>query len=204
MRGITPLTGLLATATLVVGLAPAAHAAPTTPPAHGTGGDTPPVVVSGTFAPYTDDAVAVTHDEELVPAGAEVTVTVAETRWKYRKGTRVDLEVAGLVPGHEYGAHLHTDPCGPDPADSGPHYQNIVDPGADGPSVDPRYANPWNEVWLDFTADEAGEGAATATVGWRVRPGEASSVVIHEHHTATGHGEAGTAGARVACVNVPL
>ncbi|MDT0266758.1 superoxide dismutase family protein [Streptomyces sp. DSM 44915] len=148
---------------------------------------------AGDFRPAVVEA-AVTYDEELVPAGAAIAVTqrVVEGR------TRVELRVEGVNPGHTYGAHVHTSPCGDRPGDSGPHYQ-------DEPSDDPRAANPENEVWLDVTADGRGAGRSTARQDWLFRADEAHSVVLHEHATATGHhGTPGDAGARVACFTLPF
>ncbi|AOS65939.1 Cu/Zn superoxide dismutase [Actinoalloteichus hymeniacidonis] len=149
------------------------------------------------FAETLTESTAVTYESATVPVGGEVAVT----SWRYgREGTRIILGVSGLVPNRAYGAHLHVEPCGADPTDAGPHYQHVVDPVQ--PSVDPAYANPENEVWLDFVTNDDGEAITTTTVQWRPEGLGRRSVVIHEHHTATGHGEAGTAGARLACVTV--
>ena len=45
-------------------------------------------------------------------------------------------------------------PAGRAPA-AGPHFQNVIDPVR--PSSNPAYANPGNEIWLDFTTDEEGD-----------------------------------------------
>ncbi|MBQ0984972.1 superoxide dismutase family protein [Streptomyces sp. F63] len=152
------------------------------------------------FAPASPHrtAGAVTYDTEAVPPGALIGVR----QWTGPEGTTVRLRVSGAEPGRAYGAHVHTRPCGPEPDSSGPHYQHRPDP--DQPSTDPRYANPDNEVWLDFTADGSGDGVAKARQDWNFRPGEARSVVLHEHHTATEDGAAGAAGARLACFTVPF
>ncbi|WP_209312821.1 hypothetical protein [Streptomyces lonarensis] len=141
-------------------------------------------------------AAAVTYDPSLVPQGARVEVEqrVADGR------TTITLGVSGVRPGHTFGAHVHTDACGARPADSGPHYRNIE-------GDDPALANPANEVWLDVTADGRGAGRSTAVQEWTFRPGEAASVVLHEHATSdghAGHGAPGEAGDRVACVTVPF
>jgi len=184
---------LLAGVLGVVAVAGCANTTAVRPAAEST--DTDIVHVSETFqkAPGT----AVTYDEELVPAGARGAV-------QSRSGdgtTTVMLAVRGLEPLRWYGAHVHTEPCGPQPEDSGPHFQYSVDPRQ--PSVDPTYANPQNEIWLDFTTDESGAGSIESTVAWEIpddrRPG---SVVIHAMQTAGGSGEAGTAGARAACITV--
>ncbi|KAB8170822.1 superoxide dismutase family protein [Streptomyces sp. 3MP-14] len=153
----------------------------------------------GEFAPVgaPNGTGAVTYDEELVPAGADIAVL----QWLGEGRTRVELRVEGVNPGHTYGAHVHTNPCGDAPEDSGPHYQNR--PGEGAEAANP--ANPENEVWLDLTADGQGAGVATARQNWLFREGEAGSVVIHERATSHGHhGTPGDAGARVACFTVPF
>ncbi|NJP99601.1 superoxide dismutase family protein [Streptomyces sp. PLAI1-29] len=143
-------------------------------------------------------AGAVTYDPAAVPPGARITVA----RRADASGTRVGLKVTGVQPGRTYGAHVHTRPCGKNPETAGPHYQNRPDPNQ--PSTSRRYANPRNEVWLDFTTDATGTGMAETRHRWHFRPGQARSVVLHEHATETKDGVAGDAGARVACYTVPL
>ncbi|SJZ74925.1 superoxide dismutase, Cu-Zn family [Marinactinospora thermotolerans DSM 45154] len=157
-----------------------------------------PTSISETFEAYSAGAAAVTYDEEAVPAGSRVEVnTEAEDG-----GTAFTLRVSGLQPDRDYGAHVHTKPCGAAPDDSGPHYQNEEDPQQ--PSTDPKYANPDNEVWLDFTTDADGSAEVDTEVDWVPRQGEANSIVIHAEHTHTEPGHAGQAGDRLACVNVPF
>jgi superoxide dismutase, Cu-Zn family len=154
----------------------------------GTAAAEPPrlVAVSGELGTYRPD---------LVPEGARATVLGLPMA-----GTTVVLSVRGLVPHRHYGAHVHTKPCGPAPADSGPHYQDQVDPVH--PSTDPAYANPDNEIWLDFGTDAHGAAVTSSTVDWAFGERRGASVVIHETHTHTAPGEAGTAGARLACLTV--
>ncbi|USX55976.1 superoxide dismutase family protein [Lentzea sp. HUAS12] len=141
-----------------------------------------------------DQPAGITYDVARIPVGARLSTgsTVADGR------TTVELKVSGLLPDTKYGSHVHTKPCGAKPADSGPHYQNSKDPVS--PSVDPRYANAENEIWLDFTTDAQGAASAEATVAWEFRKGEANAVVVHAAHTSTDHGKAGTAGDRLACL----
>jgi Cu-Zn family superoxide dismutase len=80
--------------------------------------------------------------------------------------------------------------------------QHVADPVQ--PSVDPAYANARNEIWLDLRTDADGVARSAARVDWAIPPGGAGSVVVHEHGTHTGAGEAGTAGDRLACVDVPF
>jgi Cu-Zn family superoxide dismutase len=95
--------------------------------------------------------------------------------------------------------------CTTDPRAAGPHYQHIPDPeaNADHPSVNPAYANPGNEIWLDFTAGVSGTAIATAAESWTfdaMHPPR--SLVIHAEATHSAMGAAGTAGARAACLTL--
>ncbi|WP_181775225.1 superoxide dismutase family protein [Amycolatopsis pittospori] len=137
------------------------------------------------------------YKPELVPPGARAHVFGLTSK---ASGTSVAVLVTGLLPGREYGAHAHTNPCGATGDLAGPHYQNVEDPVK--PSVDPAYANPRNEIWLDLTADATGRGVAVSKVDWTFGARRANSIVIHETHTHTDPGHAGTAGARLACVTV--
>jgi superoxide dismutase, Cu-Zn family len=122
--------------------------------------------------------------------------------------TIVTVVVDGFTPDRAFGAHVHTRACGATGAAAGPHYQDRVDPVT--PSVDPAYANPENEIWLDLHTDANGHGEASASVAWvfmkdAAHPSGANSVVFHRDHTAAGHhGTAGTAGPRLACITVPF
>lgn len=158
---------------------------PTTPP--------PPTAVTERYGPRPP---AVTYRPDLVPTGARVTVValpIAST-------TTVILSVAGLIPNREYGAHVHVRGCGTNPATAGPHYQNQPDPQQ--PSTNPHYANPANEIWLDLTTGPHGNALTTARVNWTFDERRPRAVVLHETHTHTEPGHAGTAGARLACVTV--
>lgn len=156
--------------------------------------------VSGQFAPPRAfvPPVAFTYDQELVPAGASITVRQRVDR----AGTSVSVAVRKAAPRHTYGVHVHTEPCGADPDDAGPHYQHLRDPNP--PSMDPAYANAANEIWLDFRTDRRGDARSRAWHRWAPRPGGAGSVVLHERATSTEPGDAGMAGARVACFTVPF
>jgi superoxide dismutase, Cu-Zn family len=155
-----------------------------------------PAHSSVTFAPYAPGARGITYDTAAVPAGSGATVFAVARHG----GTTVVLRVRGLLPGHEYGAHVHRNPCGATGDAAGPHVQHVPDPVQ--PSVDPSYANPRNEIWLDLTTDADGNAMSTATVAWRFGDRPAGSVVLHAEHTHTEPGHAGTAGARLACVTV--
>ncbi|GAA1519361.1 hypothetical protein GCM10009677_60820 [Sphaerisporangium rubeum] len=151
----------------------------------------------GRFEPYAQGRDAITYDRKLVPAGAVAAVSympVGDGR------TQVMLRTRGLLANHKYGAHAHVNTCGAKADDAGPHYQNMKDPKT--PSTDPKYANPQNEVWLDFTTDAKGNGLATSAVAWRFTDRQAKSVVLHAEHTHTDAGHAGQAGPRLACLNV--
>jgi Cu-Zn family superoxide dismutase len=157
----------------------------------------PSLVAAGTFLPYRPGSTAITYDPAAVPPGARARVAITRTP----TGLIVRLTVAGLIPRRPYGAHLHTRPCGATPDAAGPHYQNRHDPRT--PSVDPSYANPGNEVWLDFLADGSGAGTAVVRENWAFDPkAPPRSLVIHESTTRTGTGVAGTAGDRAACLTL--
>jgi Cu-Zn family superoxide dismutase len=199
MRKTMPV--LIAAMTLSGGLAGCGGASPkttTTPtPAPGKPSQlaTAQFAVAASVGPQPS---ALTYDAALIPTTGTATVTEAVTGNR----TTVTLTVRGLPTNHQFGAHVHTKKCGPQPADAGPHYQNMKDPVT--PSTNPEYANTRNEVWLDFTTDGQGSASATSTVDWKFRPGEANSVVIHAMHTATEPGKAGTAGGRLACITAPF
>ncbi|GAA2074075.1 superoxide dismutase family protein [Actinomadura alba] len=152
---------------------------------------------SATFEKYQRNADAITYKPELLPAGADATV-LSTSRPEGR--TTVLLTVQGLRPGQKYGAHVHEKSCGPRGEDAGPHFQNVPDPKQ--PSVNPAYANPRNEIWLDFTTDKAGNATAVSTVPWRFTDRHPRSIVVHSQHTQTHAGHAGAAGERLGCVNV--
>ncbi|WP_285733144.1 superoxide dismutase family protein [Nocardiopsis sp. ATB16-24] len=205
MRTAPFAVGLALTALLASGCADAEppvveEESAATDDARGIQATASPSVTASTFLPPGEGTGAITYDETAVPEGATSDVQVREQDGQ----TSVRFTGTGLEADRDFGAHVHTRPCGEDPADAGPHYQNEVDPAAteDEPSTDPEYANPENEVWLDFTTDESGNAVSEATVDWEFREGEARSLVLHEHHTNTGEGEAGTAGDRLACVSV--
>ncbi|SHK41661.1 superoxide dismutase, Cu-Zn family [Pseudonocardia thermophila] len=141
----------------------------------------------------------ITYDPALVPVGASAVVT-ATTR---DGGEVVTLTLRGVLPDRTYGAHAHTNACGETGDAAGPHFQFDVDPVQ--PSVDPRWANPQNEVWLDLTTDASGTGTSTATLN-KTFPDDRRprSVVVHAMKTSTEEGKAGTAGARAACLDVPF
>lgn len=151
---------------------------------------------SATYGPYQPDAKAITYDPALVPEGAKVDLTSERTNGT----TKITVNLQGLASDREYGAHVHTKPCGPTGEDAGPHFQEKADPVT--PSVDPAYANPQNEVWLDFRTDAQGDATATTEGTWSFDTRQdAKSFVIHETPTHTEPGKAGTAGGRLACLN---
>ena len=81
-----------------------------------------------------------TYDVMRLPLGAKLSAGSSSGGGQ----TTVEFKVPALLPDTRYGSHVHTKPCGPKPADSGPHYQN--------------------EIWLDFTTDAQGAATGTATV----------------------------------------
>ena len=92
-----------------------------------------------------------------------------------------------------FGAHAHAKPCAADPAASGPHYAN--------PASDTSKPFAAREVWLDVNLDSQGRGMSFALFDWRIRKGDAGSVVIHAEPTNL---ITGAAGARILCTTVAL
>jgi len=186
---------LTATACANTPAAPPSSSPPSSSPASaaGSNSDADETVVTATFA--QDDA-ATNYNKTLVPDGAKALVA----EYVFDGATTVTLNVRGLVPNRAYGAHAHALPCGPTGDAAGPHFQHVPDPVK--PSVDPEYANPENEIWLDFKTDGQGNATTASTVPWKFQDTKAGSVVIHADPTQTAAGKAGTAGARIGCVSV--
>lgn len=179
----------------------AGPAAPLSAPARGTA-DAVELTAAGTLAPVGEASNAITYDPELAPPGGQMSVTLIPTDGS----TRATLDISGFLPDRGYAVHLHTNECGPTGAAAGPHFQHRVDPAAtpEEPSSDPEYANPDNEVWLDVRTDGLGAGTSTTEVPFVFTDRVPGSVVMHEAAlTATGPGEAGQAGDRVACLALP-
>jgi Cu-Zn family superoxide dismutase len=154
MRTVIVVAGLCA----VVGAAVGCGGEPAEP---GRTGTSEPKVTSrqiGVLAPVESADTAFTYDQDAAPPGAQLELEVMEGEGT----TTVRLTVELLQPDRGYAVHAHTEPCGVTGADAGPHYQHEVDPAAapDRPSVDPAYANPRNEIWLDLTTDGQGNGSA--------------------------------------------
>jgi superoxide dismutase, Cu-Zn family len=160
-------------------------------------------VSRGTLAPPAQGQQNAFTYNPAAPAGALLTVSVQPGD----SSTTVALDATGLQPNRGYAAHAHTNPCGPTGAAAGPHFQNRVDPAAtpDKPSTDPAYANPTNEIWLDFRTDQSGAGRASTTVPFALTDRAPGSVVVHEAMaTATAPGQAGNAGGRSACLTLTM
>lgn len=110
--------------------------------------------------------------------------------------TIVTLDVTGIPEsyrGRTFGAHVHVNPCGPSPADAGPHYAN--------PRADASLPLEKREIWLDFTVTNAGAGHTENVHPYLVAQGEANSVVIHERPT---NKNTGFAGDRWFCTDAPF
>ncbi|MQA12940.1 MAG: superoxide dismutase [Pseudonocardiaceae bacterium] len=157
----------------------------------------------GTLAPPESAGDAYTYDPALAPVGAQLVATVTEAA----SSTTVKLEATGLLPDRGYAVHAHVNPCGATGDAAGPHFQNRIDPAAtpQQPSSDPTYANPQNEIWLDLRTNGQGAGSSIAEVPFTFTDRAPASIVVHEAmSTATAAGEAGSAGDRLACLNLPI
>lgn len=187
------LTALAAASTLLIGSAIAAL------PAGASTADGPVQVVA-TMAVPAQATTGFTYAPDQVPVGSRVRVhSVATGGGK----TLVTLHVRGLLPNESYGAHAHYRPCGATGLSAGAHYQDLADPAVNGSetaaSMDPAYANPANEIWLDLETNAAGNGRAQSVVDWTFRPATARSIILHVNPTNPANG---TAGARLGCVTV--
>ena len=191
-RAAIGLTALGAFLVACSGTPPASTPSPSSSPAEA------PLAskVEGNFATWAEGNVATTYNPDYVPIGAKAEASVSVRG----EGTETKLMVHALMPNRHYGAHAHVKPCGVDGAAAGPHYQDRMDPVT--PSVDPTYANAKNEIWLDFLTNAEGNASVESSVDWKARGGEAQSIIIHENHTMTDAGKAGTAGTRLACIDV--
>jgi superoxide dismutase, Cu-Zn family len=142
-----------------------------------------------------------TYNTALAPVGARLTATMTPSG----DSTNAELTVSGMLPNRGYAAHAHAFACSVDPESAGPHYQNRVDPAAthQNPSTSPEYANPRNEIWLDFHTDASGSATSPTTVPFVFTGRGPGSIVVHEaEHTATAPGHAGQAGPRIACLTL--
>ncbi|HVQ19099.1 MAG TPA: superoxide dismutase [Actinomycetes bacterium] len=180
------LTATLAAGSLVFAVTPAAAE-------HG------PVRTAGVIS-ADGSGGAWTYDPTHLPVGARMVVTATYPD----NGTSIiTLHLTGAAPSREYGAHAHKAACTSVSADALGHFQFQPNPDPLNPT-DPAYANPSNEVWLDLLTNAAGNGRAQAVVPWQPGASRPMSVVIHESHTATEDGSAGTAGLRLGCMTVPF
>jgi superoxide dismutase, Cu-Zn family len=143
------------------------------------------------FTTYTDRAMAITYDTQLVPEGS----TINLVRQHGTNSTSMSVTLAGLLPDHEYAAHVHMDTCAKVGENAGPSYRN--DPSLD---TDPGAAvSAGNEIWLELATGAQGTARASTTVGWPIRPGEGYSLIIHAGEINTVDTEVNEQSERVAC-----
>lgn len=107
-------------------------------------------------------------------------------------GIEVTLMVSGLPNNREFGSHLHKAEC--EMGMAGGHYQHV--PAPDGGATNPMFANPDNEVWLDFTTGGTGTATSKATVDFVPPVGSAKAIIVHDRKT----GDGGVAGPKLACL----
>lgn len=165
-----------------------------------------PPVLSGsdTLAEPNPTAEAVTYNPALAPASAGILTSLMPGGYGAPR-TVATLSVAGLLPNRGYAVHAHTKACGTTGEDAGPRYQNRIDPAAtpQAPSTNPDYANPRNEIWLDIRTDADGSASSGTTVPFSFTDRTPGSIVVHEaKDTATALGQAGKAGAQIACLTL--
>lgn len=162
-----------------------------------------PAVAGAALLTLTTPALARACPDKIVAKGptnvydaaykdVKTTITVVRTS----DTTSVLLRASGFpadAAGKTFGVHVHVNPCGPEPADAGPHYKN-----PDAPAGTPMHAK---EIWLDITVGENGAGHSGDVVPWRVAAKAAGSVIVHAKPTDQ---DTGDAGARNICTTVPF
>jgi Cu-Zn family superoxide dismutase len=156
----------------------------------------------GVLAAPGQSSNAVTYNPALAPDGARLAVTITQADGL----TTATFDASGLLPDRGYAVHMHAKACGATGEAAGPHFQHRMDPAATSqqPSSNPDYANPTNEIWLDLHTDAHGAGNSITRVPFVFTDRVPASVVVHEKPvTETVPGQAGKAGARVACLTLP-
>jgi len=208
VRGTMRRRLTLATVTGVVALMPVGcayngltMAAVTAATLHGEGTVEAPSSTSNATTASATTTKAETYNPALAPVGAHLRATLTPSG----ESTNVEFTASGLLPNRGYAVHADVNSCGGFPDAAGPHYQNRLDPAATGqaPSTNPEYANPTNEIWLDLRTDAAGSGASRTTVPFVFTDRGPGSIAVYDAmQTATSPGEAGKAGARIACLTL--
>jgi Cu-Zn family superoxide dismutase len=113
--------------------------------------------------------------------------------------TKVKLTVDKLPPNRLFGVHVHKLSCAE--MSAGPHYQHMETPEG-GSRTDNTYANPTNEIWLDLTTDAQGKKTIEHLTDWNIIKEKAKGIIVHDLPSSTAPGMGGTAGARLACLNL--
>ena len=198
----------LALGTAVMALVPIAcayqgltMAAVTAATLHGDGTIEAPTSTQNVTTASATTTKAETYNPALVPVGAHLKAALTPSG----ESTNAEFIASGLLPNRGYAVHADVNSCGGVPDAEGPHYQNRIDPAATAraPSTNPEYANPNNEIWLDLRTDAAGSGTSRTTVPFVFTDRGPGSIVVYEApQTATGPGQAGKAGAPVACLTL--
>jgi superoxide dismutase, Cu-Zn family len=115
--------------------------------------------------------------------------------------TKVKLTVDRLPPNRPFGVHVHKLSCAE--MSAGPHYQHNETPDG-GSRTDNAYANPTNEIWLDLTTDAQGKKTVEHLTDWIIVKEKAKAIIVHDMLSSTAVGMGGTAGARLACLNLSV
>lgn len=195
---VTAVVAFMSAACAYKGLTMAAVTAATL---HGEGTLAAPTSTPNVTTASATTTRAETYNPALAPVGAQVKAVLTPSG----ESTNVELTVSGFLPNRGYAAYADVNSCGGFPDVEGPHYQNRIDPAAtaQAPSTKPEYANPSNEIWLDLRTDAAGSGTSRTTVPFVFTDRGPGSIVVYEAmQAATGPGQAGKAGARIACLTL--
>lgn len=160
------------------------------------------VMGSGTLTSPNPASKAITYNPDLAPIGAAMTATLIPTS---EGSTRADLTILGFPPNRSYLVDAHTKPCGITAAAAGPLFQDQAGTATTSqqPSSDARQAKPATGIWLAVRTDSVGTGTSHTTVPFALTDQVPRSVVLRTGtQTATGPDQAGTTGARIACLTL--
>jgi Cu/Zn superoxide dismutase len=126
---------------------------------------------------------------------AKARVVIEETLVDTEFSIRV-TSINSAVPGHVFGAHLHTGPCVEgDGAAAGPHYNTDLSAGV---KLKKAEISPETEVWFALAPDEEGMAFHVTTVPFA--PVDSDGIMSVVFHALSTDPTTGAAGARQACV----
>jgi superoxide dismutase, Cu-Zn family len=167
---------------------------------HGLNGDASEssTALSMRWAHYSGELTDLSPKTDDVYDGARATAVMIGMNNESTFRVTIRALKAGAIH-QEYGAHLHTGPCGLDAAGNatvGGHYNTT-------PTGLPPVVNDKTEVWLNFHVNSDRYARATAIVPF-VPDGHERSITFHEKATVHHGAGVGTAGLKLACLPLDI